>query len=97
MPWKPITEQVVVANLGGKVRQLVVTAGNSDTAAVQVAWPLQAPSVLSIHRYSSVSKTKIERALYEPLDPDAFKAATTVSVPTRHALNFSLSLLADRT
>jgi len=75
MPWKPITDQRVVANLGGKVRQLVVTAWNSDTGAVQVDWP-PPPVVVSPHRYSTVRKTKIEKALYEPLDPDAFRAAT---------------------
>jgi hypothetical protein len=75
MPWKPITDQLVVANLGGKVRQLVVTAWNSDTGAVQVDWPL--PVVVSPYRNSTARKTKIEKALYEPLDPDAFRVATS--------------------
>lgn len=76
MPWKPITEQFVVANLGGKVRRLRVTAWNSDTAAVQVDWPPQIPAVVSPNPFSHVGKTKIEQARYEPLDPDAFRAAT---------------------
>ena len=75
MPWKPIADQLVVANLGGKVRQLLVIAWNSDTGAVQVDWP-PPPVVVSPHRYSTVRKTKIEKALYEPLDPDGFRGAT---------------------
>jgi len=74
MPWKPITDQLVVANLGGKVRQVLVIAWNSDTEAVQVDWP--SPVVISPHRYSTVTKTKIESTLHEPLDPDALRAAT---------------------
>ena len=72
MPWKPIADQLVVANLGGKVRQFVVTAWISDSEAVQVDWP--PPGVVSPLR-SSARKTKIEKALYGPLDP-AFRAAT---------------------
>jgi len=77
MPWKPIAEQVVVANLGGKVRQLLVTAWNSDTGAVQVDWPPQVPAVVSPNSFSHVRTTKIEKAHYEPLDPDSFRAVTT--------------------
>ncbi len=75
MPWKPITDQVVVANLGGKVRQVVVTAWNSDTGAVKVAWP---PHVAEVppNRFSHVGKTSLDHARYEPLDPDSFWAAT---------------------
>jgi len=73
MPWKPIAEQYVVANLGGKVRRLLVIAWNSDTGAVKVDWP---PQVRSVHRHSPVRKTKIEPSLYEPLEPNGFKSAT---------------------
>ena len=76
MPWKPITEQLVVANLGGKVRQILVTAWNSDTGAIKVNWPLQIPPAAFGNRSTHVGKTKLEVALYEPLDPDAFLTAT---------------------
>jgi hypothetical protein len=75
MPWKPIVEQFVVANLGGKVREVLVTAWNSDTGAVKVDWPPQIPSI-SPNRFSHSGKTSIEKARYEPLDPEGFKAAT---------------------
>jgi hypothetical protein len=75
MPWKPVTEQFVVANLGGKVRQLRVTAWNSDTEAVKVDWPIQV-TTSSPSRFSNQGKTKIEKAFYEPLDPDGFLTAT---------------------
>jgi|GEM_PF-2505862 len=84
MPWRPITEQFVVANLGGKVRQLLVTAWNSRTGAVKVDWPPQSPAVISPNRFSSAGRTSLEKARYEPLDPDAFWAATSgLAVPTR--------------
>jgi hypothetical protein len=75
MPWKPISDQFVVANLGGKVRQILVTAWNSDTGAVRVDWPPQVPA-LAANRFSHVGRTKIEVAQYEPIDPDSFRAAT---------------------
>jgi hypothetical protein len=76
MPWKPVAEQFVVARLGGKVRKLLVTAWNSDTGAVKVDWPPQTAAVMSRNRFSHTGKTKIEPALYEPLEPDAFRIAT---------------------
>ena len=77
MPWKPITEQFVVANLGGKVRQILVTAWNSDTGEVKVDWPPQIPPVVPPNRFSHSGRTKLDKARYEPLDPEAFTAATT--------------------
>lgn len=76
MPWKPVAEQFVVANLGGKVRQLLVTAWNSDTGAVKVDWPPQVTGVGSPNRFSHAGKTKVEKSFYEPLDPDGFGLAT---------------------
>jgi hypothetical protein len=76
VPWKPITEQYVVANLGGKVRQLLVTAWNSDTGAVKVDWPPQVPFTVSPNRFSHAGRTSVNKALYEPLDPDGFMTAT---------------------
>jgi hypothetical protein len=77
LPWKPITEQFVVANLGGKVRQLLVAAWNSDSGAVKVEWPPPSPTFSSRHRYRAVPVTRLEIASYEPLDPDGFLTATT--------------------
>jgi len=76
MPWKPVTGQVVIARLDGHVRELLVTAWNSDSGAVKVAWPPQNAAVVSRRAFSDVGKTQIAEARYEPLDPDAFKAAT---------------------
>jgi hypothetical protein len=76
MPWKPITDQFVVANLGGKVRTLLVTAWNSDTGEIKVDWPPQIPAIVPPNRFSHAGRTKIEKARYEPLDPDTFRAAT---------------------
>jgi len=77
MPWKPVADQFVVANLGGKVRQLLVTAWNSDTGAVKVDWPPQVPAAASPNRFSHQGRTNVDKALYEPLDPEGFSAATT--------------------
>jgi hypothetical protein len=77
MPWKPVTGQVVIARLDGQVREFLVTAWNSDTGDVKVAWPPQNPAVTSRRPLSSnVGKTQIAEARYEPLDPDAFRSAT---------------------
>ena len=77
MPWKPVTGQVVIARLDGHVREFLVTAWNSETGDVKVAWPPQNPAAVSRHPISSnVGKTQIAEARYEPLDPDAFRAAT---------------------
>ncbi|HXQ62767.1 MAG TPA: hypothetical protein VN796_10560 [Acidimicrobiales bacterium] len=75
MPWKPIAEQLVIATLDGKVRKVVATAWHSDTGAVQVEWP--PPSVAAPQRYSSTRRTTLNLDRYEPLDPEAFSAATT--------------------
>jgi len=66
----------VVAKLGGKVRQILVTAWNSDTGAVKVDWPPQVPFAVSPNRFSHSGGTSVAKALYEPLDPDAFLTAT---------------------
>jgi len=77
MPWKPVTGQIVIARLDGQVREVVVTAWHRYSGAVKVAWPPQPPTVFSRHPFStSVGKTEIPEAQYEPLDPDAFGAAT---------------------
>jgi hypothetical protein len=76
MPWKPITEQFVVANLGGKVRQLLVTAWNSDTGEVKVDWPRQVPAPIVPNRFSHAGRTSVDKARYEPIDPDSFMIAT---------------------
>jgi hypothetical protein len=77
MPWKPIAEQFVVANLGGKVRTVLVTAWNSDSGAIKVEWPPRVQALVSPNRFSHAGKTTLVPALYEPLEPDAFKAATS--------------------
>jgi len=66
----------VVANLGGKVRQLLVTAWNSDTGAVKVDWPPQVSFAVSPNRFSHAGGTSVDKARYEPIDPDAFMIAT---------------------
>ena len=76
MPWKPIAEQLAIAALDGKVRQLLVIAWNSDRGAIQVEWPPTNPDIVTRHRYSMVRKTTINLERYEPLDPDAFRTAT---------------------
>jgi hypothetical protein len=76
VPWKPITEQFVVANLGGKVRQLLVTAWNSDTGAVKVDWPPQVPFAVSPNLFSHARGTSVDKARYEPIDPYTFMIAT---------------------
>jgi hypothetical protein len=76
MPWKPVSDQFVVANLGGKVRRLLVTAWNSDTGAVKVDWPPQIPPVVPPNPFSHSGRTSIDKARYEPLDPVAFLRAT---------------------
>ena len=76
MTWKPVAGHLVVANLGGKVRQVLVTAWNPGTGAVKVDWPPQNPAVVPRHRFSTVRQTEIAAACYEPLDPDAFRADT---------------------
>ncbi len=76
MPWKPIEDQMVVASLGGKVRQVQVTAWHSDTGAVKVDWPPRPPSPFSSNRLSHTGRTKLDKAFYEPLDPEGFTVAT---------------------
>jgi hypothetical protein len=80
MSWKPISEQLVIANLDGKVRQVLVTAWNPFTSAVKVAWPPETQGADSRRRFSLVGRTEIAEARYEPLDPDGFKAATKGSM-----------------
>ena len=77
MAWKRITEQLVVAHLDGKVRQVLVTAWESHSGSVQVEWPPLNPALVAPNPYSHAGKTTIEKAHYEPLDPDAFRVATT--------------------
>ncbi len=77
MAWKPITEQFVVAHLGGKVRQILVTAWDSSSGAIKVDWPILNPPRVGHNPYPHARKTTIEKSHYEPLDPDAFKIATT--------------------
>jgi hypothetical protein len=76
MRWKAISGQHVVAHLDGKVRQVLVTAWNPFTSAVKVAWPPENKAVASRRGFSLIGKTEIAEARYEPLDPDAFRAAT---------------------
>jgi hypothetical protein len=76
MAWKPIAEQFVIARLDGKVREVLVTAWNSNTGAVKVDWPPQIPANVFPGRLSHVGRTNLEKASYEPLDPAAFMAAT---------------------
>lgn len=76
MTWKPVIGQTVMARLDGAVREVWVTAWDSASGAVRVAWPLQDPSVLALHPHSAPRRTEFATARYEPLDPDAFIAAT---------------------
>jgi len=75
MAWKRITEQTVVAHLGGKVRQILVVAWETHSGAIQVEWPLQNPA--HAVRYSHAGRTRIEKVDYEPLDPEGFRIATS--------------------
>ena len=77
MSWKPITEQWVVAHVDGKVRQLLVTAFDSYSGSIRVGWPPQDPSAVSLGRHSRPRERLIEKSAYEPLNPNAFKIATT--------------------
>jgi hypothetical protein len=77
MAWKAVTGQIVLARLGGQVREVVVTAWNPFSGAVKVAWPLQSSTLGVRHpRSSHAGKTEIAEAGYEPLDPEAFQLAT---------------------
>jgi len=77
MTWKPVSEQWVLARLDGKVREVLVTAWESYSGAVRVAWPLETPAHASRDPYSRRARsTAIDQAAYEPLDPEAFKIAT---------------------
>jgi hypothetical protein len=71
-----MTGHLVIANIGGQVRQLLVTAWNPYTKAVKVAWPPQSAAVGSRHRFSNFGQTEIDEAHYEPLDPDGFRSDT---------------------
>jgi hypothetical protein len=75
--WRPISGQLVVANLDGKVRQVLATAWNPFTHAVKVAWPPENEAGISRRGFSHIGQTEIAEARYEPLDPDAFKSATS--------------------
>jgi hypothetical protein len=77
MTWKPISDQIVVANVDGKVRQLLVTAWDSYTGAIKVDWPRHHPALVSANLFSHAGKTKIAQSDFEPLDPDSFRAATS--------------------
>ena len=55
MPWKAVAGHFVVAQLDGKVRQVLALAWNSGTGAVRVDWPLQTPANSS-HRYSRIGE-----------------------------------------
>ena len=76
MAWQPVSGQVVVAHLDGKVRQVLVTAWNPYTRAVKVSWPPKGTAAVSHHRFPVVRNTEIGEASYEPLDPHAFREAT---------------------
>jgi len=76
MSWKPIKSQLVMANLDGRVRQVRATEWDPDTGGVKVAWPPQDPRVASYTRFPMVKMTQLDEARYEPLHPDAFRAAT---------------------
>jgi hypothetical protein len=77
MPWRPVTGQAVLARLDGQVREVLVTAWESISGSVKVAWPPQNTALVPGHRFSKMRTVEIARARYEPLDPDAFKAATS--------------------
>jgi len=76
MAWKAITGQVVLARLGGQVREVTVTAWDSYTGAVRVDWPPESPATVSRYRPPRLRKTELDKASYEPLDPIAFRANT---------------------
>ena len=78
MAWKPIGQQQwVLARLDGKVREVLVTAWESYSGAVTVAWPPDNQVAAARYPYSRKAKrTEIAKTGYEPLDPDAFKLAT---------------------
>ena len=63
--------------MAGRSDQILVTAWNSDTGEVKVDWPPQIPPVIPPNRFSHSGRTKLDKARYEPLDPEAFAAATT--------------------
>jgi hypothetical protein len=77
MAWKRINEQLVVAHLDGKVRQLLVTAWDSYSGAIHVDWPPVPPGASAHGPHGRVRQATIEKSHYEPLDPDGFKVATT--------------------
>jgi len=77
MAWKRITEQSVVAHLGGKVRQVLVVAWESHTGAIKVEWPLVNPAFAAPNPHSHAGRTRIEKVDYEPLDPEGFRIATS--------------------
>jgi len=77
MAWKRITGQLVVAHLGGTVRQILVTAWDPYSGAIKVDWPPLDPAMVQGNPCSHTRKTTIEKSGYEPLDPDAFRIATS--------------------
>lgn len=77
MSWRPVTGQAVLARLDGQVREVLVTAWDSISGAVKVAWPPQNPALVPGRRFSRMRTTEIAKARYEPLDPDAFETATS--------------------
>jgi hypothetical protein len=77
MAWKQISEQDVVALLEGKVRQVRVTAWDSYSGAIHVEWPPVRPGAPTPNPRARMRQTTIDKAHYEPLDPDGFKVATT--------------------
>jgi hypothetical protein len=77
MAWKRISDQLVVAHLDGKVRQLLVTAWDSYSGAIHVDWPPVPPGATTHSAHTRVRKTTIEKSRYEPLDPEAFRLATS--------------------
>lgn len=74
--WRPIADQLVVANLDGQVRQVLVTAWNPYTNAVKVAWPPGNLPTVARRSFSQIRQTELAEVRYEPLEPDAFRAAT---------------------
>ena len=99
MPWKPIADELVVANLGGKVRQLVVTAENSDTGAVQVDWPPPVVVSLIITRPRGRRNSKarsMNRSTPSPSEPPPRASAPTRYAPGSGDQTASPLLVADR-
>ena len=76
MRWRAISGQLVVANLDGEVRQVLVTAWNPFTSSVKMAWPPENRTAVSCRGRPQVGQTEIAEASYEPLDLDAFGATT---------------------